>query len=142
MKRDMAAKKSNGEQGQSLVEFALTLPLLLLLLLGMIDLGMGYRTYIVLTNAAREGARSITIYPSNSSLATERIRAEAGTIGLADALESEDGDISFSPAGPYNAGDKVTVTVAYDYPVLFGAVPGIDVIEFSASSTMVVLYDN
>jgi hypothetical protein len=129
------------EHGQSLVEFAITLPVLLLLVLGTIDLGMGFKTYIVLTNAAREGARTITIYPTNQTLAIERIRGEADTIGLSDALVSEGGAISFSPSGPYEAGDKVKVTVAYEYQLLFGAITGIPAIPFTASSTMAVLYD-
>src|SRR5436190_5518770 len=42
--------------GQAVVEFALVLPVLLLLLAGAVDLGNGFQTYIALTNAAREGA--------------------------------------------------------------------------------------
>ncbi len=46
-----------GERGQSLVEFALILPVLLLLLLGVLDMGRGVADNIALTNAAQEGAR-------------------------------------------------------------------------------------
>lgn len=45
------------QRGQSLVEFALVLPILLILLLGIVDFGMGLRAYVTLTNATREGAR-------------------------------------------------------------------------------------
>jgi Flp pilus assembly protein TadG len=44
-------------RGQALVEFALVLPLLLLLLVGLFDLGRAVFAYNTLTNAAREGAR-------------------------------------------------------------------------------------
>jgi len=43
-------------RGQALVEVALTLPLLLLLILGAMDFGRMFYTKIILTNAAREGA--------------------------------------------------------------------------------------
>lgn len=45
------------EQGQSLVEFALVLPLLVILLVGILEFGWLYNGQITLTSAAREGAR-------------------------------------------------------------------------------------
>lgn len=50
-------------RGQSLVEFALVLPLLLLILLAIIQFGFIFNTQVTITNAAREGARAATIYP-------------------------------------------------------------------------------
>lgn len=44
-------------KGQALVEFALVIPLFLLLLVGLFDLGRAVFSYNTLTNAAREGAR-------------------------------------------------------------------------------------
>jgi Flp pilus assembly protein TadG len=46
-----------GERGQSLVEFALILPVLMLLLLGVLDMGRAVADNIALNNAAQEGAR-------------------------------------------------------------------------------------
>jgi Flp pilus assembly protein TadG len=51
-----------GERGAQLVEFALVLPLLLLVVLGILDFGLLFQRYEVLTNAAREGAR-VAILP-------------------------------------------------------------------------------
>jgi Flp pilus assembly protein TadG len=45
------------ERGAVIVEFAVTLPLLLLVLVGIIDFGLVFQQYEVITNAAREGAR-------------------------------------------------------------------------------------
>ena len=45
------------ERGAELVEFALTFPMLLLVMLGIIDFGFLFQRYEALTNAAREGAR-------------------------------------------------------------------------------------
>ena len=45
------------ERGQAVIEMALTLPLLLLIVLGIFDFGLMFQKYEVVTNAAREGAR-------------------------------------------------------------------------------------
>ena len=53
--------RSSLASGQSLVEFALILTPLFLLLLGIIQFGFIFNTYVTMTNSAREGARSGTI---------------------------------------------------------------------------------
>ena len=45
------------EAGQALVEFAMIVPLLVLLLFALVDFGRAFYTWLVVTNAAREGAR-------------------------------------------------------------------------------------
>jgi Flp pilus assembly protein TadG len=50
------------DRGAELVEFALTFPLLLLVCMGIIDFGLMFHRYEVLTNAAREGAR-VSVLP-------------------------------------------------------------------------------
>lgn len=49
--------KMNCKKGQSLVEFALVLPILILLLIGMLEFGRLFNSYMVLLNLSREGAR-------------------------------------------------------------------------------------
>jgi Flp pilus assembly protein TadG len=49
--------RRNGERGAELVELALVLPLLLVVIAGIIDFGLLFQRYEVVTNAAREGAR-------------------------------------------------------------------------------------
>ena len=51
------ARRKNGEKGQALVEFTLLIPIFMLLLFAIIDFGMGFYSWITVTNAAREGAR-------------------------------------------------------------------------------------
>jgi len=53
----------NKEQGQSLVEFALTLPVLLLILSGLLDLGRAYYTFVALEEAVAEAALYLAISP-------------------------------------------------------------------------------
>ena len=61
-----AAERARGhprdERGQGLVEFALILAPLLLLLLGIVQFGFVFHTYVTLANATREAAREGTIY--------------------------------------------------------------------------------
>lgn len=56
------------EQGQSLVEFSLILAPLLLLLLGIIQFGFVFNTYVTISTSAREAARSGSIYVYDRTL--------------------------------------------------------------------------
>lgn len=58
MKSSLKRNKIRDEQGGALVEFAIVMPLLMLILGGIIDFGALYYNKQVLTNASREGARS------------------------------------------------------------------------------------
>jgi Flp pilus assembly protein TadG len=59
-----------GEGGQAIVELALTLPLLLLVVLGVFDFGLMFQRYEVVTNAAREAAR-VAVLPDYSTTQAE-----------------------------------------------------------------------
>jgi Flp pilus assembly protein TadG len=50
--------KSRSDSGQAIVEFALVLPILIILLLGITDFGIALYDQAVITNASREGARA------------------------------------------------------------------------------------
>lgn len=56
-------KKNEREQGQSMVEFLLVLPILMLILSGLLDLGRIYFTFIALEEAAAEAALYLAIRP-------------------------------------------------------------------------------
>ena len=58
------------KKGQSVVEFALVLPILLLLMLGMIEFGFVFHEYLVITYAAREGARSAALGSTDAVVIT------------------------------------------------------------------------
>src|SRR3954453_22697289 len=60
--RRRGADGSDRERGQSLVEFSLILMPLFLILLGIIQFGFIFNTYVTMTNAARDAARSGTVY--------------------------------------------------------------------------------
>lgn len=54
-------RRLRGEYAQSLAEFALVVPMLLILVFGIIDFGMGLRAYVSVSQATREGARYATV---------------------------------------------------------------------------------
>ena len=72
------ARRSD-RKGQSLVEFALVLPLILLLIMGVVDLGRGIFAYNEVADAAREGGRTGII---NQTLSDIRARAAEQAIAL------------------------------------------------------------
>lgn len=55
------------ENGQGLLEFALILPVLLLVALGLLDLGRAFFAAIIISNASREGARYLTLHPEDNA---------------------------------------------------------------------------
>ena len=56
----------NKEQGQSLIELAMSLVLLLILIAGLVDLGRAFFTYIALRDAAQEGASYAAVINSDN----------------------------------------------------------------------------
>lgn len=66
---------SRSERGAELVEFAIALPVLLVLVAGIVDFGFLFQRYEVITNAAREGARLASLAPSYTDTAVRtRVR--------------------------------------------------------------------
>lgn len=114
-----------GERGNALVEFALVLPLLLLVFAGIVDFGFLFQRYEVITNAAREGAR-LAVLPGYSNTDVEnRVRAYVRE-GLNEDVAAATGVVVDSvpvvpdPANPsvgFN-GARVTVTFTNDYLLL------------------------
>ncbi|HEX7069348.1 MAG TPA: TadE family protein [Rhodothermales bacterium] len=67
--------------GQSLVEFALVLPVFLLLIFGIIDLGRGVYAYNTIQNAAREAVR-VAIVDQNEDVILKEAQDHAVGLGL------------------------------------------------------------
>jgi Flp pilus assembly pilin Flp len=62
----MLKRAMRGEDGTSLVEFALVAPVLLLLLVGILDLGRAVNALVTVSNAAREGSHYAILHPTAS----------------------------------------------------------------------------
>ncbi|TYP53769.1 TadE/TadG family type IV pilus assembly protein [Thermosediminibacter litoriperuensis] len=65
------------QRGQAVVEFALVLPVLVLILFGILEFGRIFHSYIVITNAAREGARLGAVGRSDSEIRARIYEAAA-----------------------------------------------------------------
>lgn len=113
-------KKLRNEKGAAAVEFALVVPILLLLLLGIVEFGRIYNAQMQLTAAARDGARIMSI---NSVPAQAETDARATVIASAGALhpdiDSTQINIAVSPAGTAVCTPGSTATVTVSYPLQF-----------------------
>ena len=99
-------------KGQSMVETALVLPVILLILLGIVDFGFLFNNYLVIDNASREGARSAAV-GSTDTVITSTVK------GMTASLNQAKLKTTINPAGSGRVkGSQVTVTVEYDYSLL------------------------
>jgi hypothetical protein len=80
---------SLAERGQSAVEFALVLPVLLLIVVGVFKFGTAYNNYLQLTNAVRSGARQFGVERGQASPCTDaaaQVDAAAGSLKTAQLV--------------------------------------------------------
>ena len=118
---DRPNRKSN-QSGQSLVELALLMPVVMLLLLGTVDLSRALYAYITVIGAATAGAQ----YASSS------IYASTDITGITEAVTREASSLSPAPTASVSAPQedgvddgmgeeykKITVQVRYDSRLLF-----------------------
>ena|SRR5688572_24117736 len=111
----------NSERGTALLEVAMTLPVLLLVTVGIMEFGRAYQTQQVLTNAAREGARVaiLPVAPEGAVKARVASYLAAGQIGNPASAQVTVSPTLISMGGTSTtAGSKVTVTYPYTFMVL------------------------
>ena len=114
MKPTMPQRKN--ERGQALIEMALTMPLLLLLSVGLYEFGRAFQHWQILTNATREGVRIAVLPGTSDDAVTSRVHAymEAGrlaSVGSATVTVVRDDEI---PIGA-SVASASTVTVSYPF---------------------------
>ena len=99
-----------GEKGQNLVEFAMVVPIFLILVFAIVDFGMGFHAWITVTNAAREGARIGAVGADSATI-------EARVVDTASSLVAE--DIAVTVVNAQGApGEAVSVDVDYEYELI------------------------
>jgi Flp pilus assembly protein TadG len=128
----------NRERGQGLVEFSLVLVFLSVVLMGLLDLGRAYFTYLALKDAASEGAYYGSAFPqctdsnginddspacSGANNVPYRVRQSAPRGGLVDWTDASAQVAIDLPCGTANpclmqAGQVLTVTATYGYQLL------------------------
>lgn len=124
------------EDGAELIEFALVLPMLLLVVLGIAEFGFMFQRYEVITNAAREGAR-IAVLPGYSTADVQNrviayVREGRVPVALMNpSVLVADVDIPVPGRLPISA-RRVTVTYTHNYMFL----PGIGALFGTTYSTI------
>ena len=131
----MKSKLIRNEKGTSIIEFAIILPLLIILIFGMVEFSVLFYDKAVITNASREGARGGTVYRSDPNIEPpndpydpfdcNQIETVVNTY-LANHLVTFGGATTAStsctgpgPSGECGgSGDSLTITVTYDYTFL------------------------
>ncbi len=73
-------KTRRRERGQALIEFAFVMPLLVLILMGVFDLGGAVYAFNVMASAAREGARYGIFNPSDSNGIQQQAKANTAAL--------------------------------------------------------------
>ena len=101
------------ERGQTMVEFALVVPILCLVLFGILQFGALYNDYVPLTDATRVGARTAAV---SKYAAKPAAAAEAAARSSASGLNAADLDIDVDATG-WERGESVTVTATYPYKI-------------------------
>ncbi len=147
-------KTTRKERGQSLVELAISLPVLILLLLGTVDFGMAIFSYSILRDAAQEGAFYGSFNPANKAEIENRARnisphKDEGTSSSVVNLRNKDlvkvtvKAIGDSCQGITNGkANSMQVNVSYKYPILMpfaGPVIGNTTILLTGTATNIIL---
>lgn len=133
LKKKMWKKIAADSKGASAVEFAMILPVLVVILFGIIEFGIILYNKAVITNASREGARYGIVYrppgeeiscPAITNIISERLGCDDGaltncanliTFGASSDLETPD----YVPAGCNpDHGEDLTVNLSYQYEYL------------------------
>jgi len=131
----MILGKRGRARGQALVELALVLPLLLLFLAGVFDVGRAFSQAGVVTNAARTGARYGAFQPTDISVIKNRVIEE--TNGSDVTVLSDNIEVT-TPEGA-SPGKPITVKVTYEFTSLLGSVLRMNTVRIVRECTMVIL---
>lgn len=133
------------QRGQSLVELAISLMVILMLLMGAIDFGIALFAYVSMRDAAQEGAVYGSIEPADETGIKNRTIAAASDIIV---IAADDITVSYSDSSNLCEGltsgapHTLTVAITHDHPVstpLVGAMIGSQTITLNAQVTNTIL---
>ena len=103
---------THNERGQTMVEFTLVLPVLLVVLFGIIQFGITFNNYVALTDAVRAGARTAAVSRlSTTPVAdtTSRVKTASGDLNPAK--------VNVTVTSTWTHGDDVVVSATYPYSI-------------------------
>ena len=115
--RTCRAAGFRGHSGQSLAEFALTVPMLLLLIIGMVEFARGWMVKQVITNVAREGARLAVLPTSTQAQVAARVDSLLTDAGINPANASVTLTVC-DGAGCTGQAEVVRVQVPYQFALV------------------------
>jgi general stress protein CsbA len=101
-----------------MTEFALVLPILVVLLFGIIQFGITFNNYITLTDAVRAGARKGSVSrhaPNPVVVTTDQVKAAATDLNPKDLI--------INVESTWTAGETVKVSASYPYEIKLFGVP-------------------
>ncbi len=124
-------RRRDRTRGQSMVEFTLILPVLMLMIFGIYQFGQTYSDYIQVTNAARTGGRKALVSRSDTNGVADTITAAQNATWW---LNKANMTVTVTPGQPWTTGQTVTVTVTYPYSIsLLGFVAGSGTLKSSTT---------
>ena len=120
MKKKFLLPTSEG--GQSLVELAISLVILLYLLSGAAEFGIALFQYVQLRDAAQEGALYGSINPPHDAADSAAVntivtRAKSASSSPIDLANNTDVDVTVTVTGKYCEGGSITVAASYPHKV-------------------------
>jgi Flp pilus assembly protein TadG len=102
------------EDGQTAVEFAIVLPLLVALVLGIAQFGIVFNNYVTITDATRAGARKAIVARLAGGSTAD---AETAVRDAAGSLTQSKLKVTVAATDWTQAGSVVTVTATYPYEI-------------------------
>ena len=136
-------KKNNTQRGQSLVELALSLMVILMLLMGAVDFGLALFAYVSMRDAAQDGALYGSINPTDQTGIKNRVVAAAS-----DVITIDPNNITVKVNGAACEGltsgvpNSLQILITHQHPVstpLVGAMIGSQTITLRAQVTNTIL---
>ena len=128
-------KTRRSESGASAVEFALLLPVLMMILFGIIEFGLALYRQAILTNASREGAR-LGIVQSIPAITNGQINATIDSYLTAAGIPAGNVTRNIVAGGVTGTPVQVTLTLPYTYAVLPGLTSIAPTINLTAQTVM------
>ena len=113
-------RRLRSERGAELIEFALILPLIVVLLMGIFDFGLAFQRYEVITNAAREGARLGSLQGAYTETDIQnRVNAYCVNAGLPGGCPTGNVTVNRNTTITVGANSQAAVQVIVNYPHYF-----------------------
>ena len=117
----MRTNLRRNERGSALIEASITIPIILLISVGIFEFGRAYQTQQILVNASREGARLAVIEGTTDTEVKTRVNNYLKNGGLKEVTSAAQGDILISRTNdltPSSTASSVEIKYRFEFMVL------------------------